>query len=128
MVQDQRGNGIHEHGSIMAQHIKTVRVGTFNLMNFMLPERRLYGGPILYSREEYRRKSEWINFMLTQMAADIIGFQELFNREAMLHVMRDNPRYRKAQLYMAEETGDQPSVALLSRYPVENLEVFTHFP
>ncbi len=112
----------------MYQNIKTIKVGTFNLMNFMLPDRRFYNGTLFYTKDEYRRKSEWVEFMLNQMNADIIGFQELFHREAMLRIIKNNPYYRKARLYMAEEDGEQPSVALLSRYPVENIEVFTHFP
>ena len=112
----------------MGHNIKTIKVGTFNLMNFMLPDKGLYGGTLGLTRDEYRRKSEWIEFMLNQMDADIIGFQELFDREAMVRIIKNNPKYRKARLYMAETGGDQPSVALLSRYPVENLEVFTHFP
>lgn len=112
----------------MYKNIKTIKVGTFNLMNFMLPDRPVYNGTLSYSKEDYRRKSDWIDFMLSQMDADIIGFQELFHAEAMMRVVRDNPAYRHAKLYMGEETGDQPSVALLSRFPVENLEVFTHFP
>lgn len=112
----------------MYQNIRTIKVGTFNLMNFMLPERAVYNGTLSYSRDEYRRKSEWVEFMLNQMDADIIGFQELFHREALVRIVKNNPHYRNARVYMAEETGDQPSVALLSRYPVENLEVFTHYP
>ncbi len=112
----------------MYSNIRTIRVGTFNLMNFMLPNRPAYNGTLCYNNEEYRHKSEWVEFMLNQIDADIIGFQELFHRDALVRIIKNNPRYRKARLYMAEETGEQPSVALLSRYPVENIEVFTHFP
>ena len=112
----------------MSQNIKTIKVGTFNLMNFMLPDKGAFGGTLYLTRDEYRRKSEWTEFMLNQMDADIIGFQELFDREAMVRIIKNNPKYRKARLYMAEDGGDQPSVALLSRYPVENLEIYTHFP
>ena len=112
----------------MYQNIRTIKVGTFNLMNFMLPNKPVYGGSLNYTQDEYRRKSDWVEFMLNEIDADIIGFQELFHSEAMWRIMRSNSKYKNAKLYMAEETGDQPSVALLSRYPVENLEVFTHFP
>lgn len=112
----------------MYQNIRTIKVGTFNLMNFMLPNKPVYGGSLNYTQDEYRRKSDWVEFMLNEIDADIIGFQELFHSEAMWRIMRSNPKYKNAKLYMAEETGDQPSVALLSRYPVENMEVFTHFP
>jgi endonuclease/exonuclease/phosphatase family metal-dependent hydrolase len=112
----------------MYQNIKTIRVGTFNLMNLMLPNKPLYRGTLFCSQEDYVRKAEWTDFMLTQMDADIIGFQELFHRNALVNIFKDNPLYRKAKLYMADEVGDQPRVALLSRFPVENIEVFTDFP
>ena len=112
----------------MSQNIRTIRVGTFNLMNFMLPNRAAYGGTLSYTNEEYRRKSDWVEFMLNEIDADIIGFQELFHRDALVRIIKNHPKYRKARIYMAEETGDQPSVALLSRFPVENMEVFHYFP
>ena len=112
----------------MYQNIRTIKVGTFNLMNFMLPNKPVYGGTLCYNHEEFRRKSDWVKFMLDQIDADIIGFQELFHKEALLRVIKNNPKYRKAKVYIAEETGDQPSVALLSRYPVEKIEVFKYFP
>ncbi|GEM_PF-73146 len=112
----------------MYQNTKTIKVGTFNLMNLMLPNKPLYHGTLFCSQEDYVRKAEWIDFMMTQMDADIIGFQELFQRNALVNIFKDNPLYRKAKLYMADEVGDQPRVALLSRYPVENIEVFTNFP
>lgn len=112
----------------MYQNIRTIKVGTFNLMNFMLPNKPVYGGTLCYNHKEFRRKSDWVKFMLDQIDADIIGFQELFHKEALLRVIKNNPKYRKAKVYIAEETGDQPSVALLSRYPVEKIEVFKYFP
>ncbi len=112
----------------MYKNIKTIKVGTFNLMNFMLPNTRLYGGTLQCSQDDYDRKCDWVEFMLEQMDADIVGFQELFHREAMNDVLAEMPGYQKAHLYVADESGDQPCVALLSRYPVENVEVFTHFP
>lgn len=112
----------------MSQNIRTIKVGTFNLMNFMLPNRAVYHGSLSYTQEEFRRKSEWIEFMLDQIDADIIAFQELFHREALVKIVKNNPKYQKAKVYIAEETGEQPSVALLSRYPVENIEVYKYFP
>ncbi len=112
----------------MYQNVRTIKVGTFNLMNFMLPNKPMYNGTLCYSGDEYRRKSDWVKFMLDQIDADIIGFQELFHKEALLRVIKNNPKYRKAKVYIAEETGDQPSVALLSRYPVEKIEVYKYFP
>ena len=112
----------------MASNIMTIKVGTFNLMNLMLPDKPAYGGTLYYSQSEYSRKAKWVEFMLNQMDADVICFQELFHREALTRIIKNMPKYRRAHLYVADETGDQPCVALLSRYPVENVEVYEEFP
>ncbi len=107
--------------------VKTIKVGTFNLMNLMLPNREVYGG-FKFTQEEFNRKASWINFMLNQMDADVIGFQECFHKQALKTIVNNNRRYRDAEIVIADEIGDQPRVALLSRYPIENLEVFDRFP
>lgn len=107
--------------------IKTVKVGTFNLQNLMLPNVNVYGN-LHYTPAEFERKAAWTDFMLTQMDADIIGFQECFHKDALTCITKQNDRYRKAELFIADEVGDQPRVALLSRYPVENITVYDTFP
>jgi len=111
----------------MYQNTKIIRVGTFNLMNLMLPNREVFGG-MKYTQEEFNRKSSWINHMLTQMNADVIGFQECFHRQALINIINQNKKYRDAEVVMGDEVGDMPRVALLSRYPIENVEVFDKFP
>ena len=64
----------------MAQKIITIKTGTFNLMNLMLPGVEMYGSMKL-SQYDFDPKAEWINNMLTQMNADVIGFQECFHLE-----------------------------------------------
>lgn len=111
----------------MYQNIKTIKVGTFNLMNLMLPNREVYGS-LRYTPEEFGRKAEWVNFMLNQMDADVIGFQECFHRQALLQIIGRNKRYHSAEVVMGDEDGKQPKVALLSRYPIDDVEVFDKFP
>lgn len=107
--------------------VKTIKVGTFNLMNLMLPNREVYGG-FKFTQEEFNRKAAWVNFMLNQMNADVIGFQECFHKQALKTIINNSKRYRDAEIVIADEVGDQPRVALLSKYPIENLEVFDRFP
>ncbi|MGB6295378.1 MAG: hypothetical protein WBF90_04235, partial [Rivularia sp. (in: cyanobacteria)] len=58
------------------QSQKTFNVGSFNLLNLILPEVEFYGDR-KYTKEVYQQKKAWINHQLTQMNAEIIGFQEL---------------------------------------------------
>jgi hypothetical protein len=108
-------------------NIKTIKACTFNLMNLMLPGREAYSS-IRYTPEEYKRKSQWISFMLTQTDADVIGFQECFHKQALLNIISHNPAYRSAEVVIADETGSLPRVALLSRYPIDDIEIFDRFP
>ena len=107
-------------------NIKTIKAGTFNLMNLMLPNREAFS--LKYTPEEFRRKSQWVDFMLSQMDADVIGFQECFHKQALVSITSQNSRYKNAEVIIADETGDLPRVALLSRYPIDDIEIFDKFP
>ncbi|MCQ2974940.1 MAG: endonuclease/exonuclease/phosphatase family protein [Bacteroidales bacterium] len=111
----------------MAQNILNIKVGTFNLMNLMMPNVKVYGSMHISPRD-FEKKAEWINFMLNQMNADIIGFQECFHKEALECIIRQNRLYQHAEVVIGDETGDQPKVALLSRYPIQDVQVFHKFP
>lgn len=108
-------------------NIKNIKVGTFNLMNLMMPNREVYGG-YHYTQDEFNRKASWVNFMLNQMGADVIGFQECFHRQALLNIIHNNRQYHDAEVVIGDEIGDQPRVALLSKYPIQDVEVFDKFP
>ena len=112
----------------MSKSVKTIKVGTFNLNNLLLPETPVYSGSLKLTDSEFEAKSNWTNFMLNQMDADIIGFQELFHKEALMRIIRQNDKYKHADVIMADETGEQPHVAILSKFPIENFEVYSRFP
>ena len=111
----------------MAQKIITIKCGTFNLMNLMLPNVEMYGSMKL-SQYDFDRKAEWINFMLNQMNADVIGFQECFHLEAIERIISQNKNYQHAEVVMPGENGEQPRVALLSRYPIQDVQLIEFFP
>ncbi|MEQ8972439.1 MAG: endonuclease/exonuclease/phosphatase family protein [Coleofasciculus sp. C1-SOL-03] len=106
---------------------KTLNVGTFNLYNLVLPNVTYYDTN-KYSPEVYQRKKTWIARQIEQMDADIIGFQELFHEEALREILAETPDCANANLITANPTGDKPTVALLSKIPVLNHQIFTEFP
>ena len=59
-------------------------VATFNVKNLTLPGNRIYTGqnPV-YAPEEYAMKVAWIARRLVDMDADVIGFQEIWEVEAL---------------------------------------------
>jgi len=112
----------------MAHYEKDLlKVGTFNLLNLVLPNTKYYGRS-MYTSEEYDKKKEWILEQLDKMEADIIGFQEVFQEEALRDIVQAHPKYRNAEIVMGERKGSSPAVAIVSIYPIKSYEVYLDFP
>ncbi|BDS11976.1 endonuclease/exonuclease/phosphatase family protein [Aureispira anguillae] len=106
---------------------KNLKVASFNLLNLVLPNKKFYGKRS-YTIEEYRKKKAWISDQLTKMDADIIGFQELFDEEALREVIKEHPLYKGAAVVMGARKGGSPAVAIVSRYPITSYTVYSDFP
>lgn len=104
-----------------------IRVGTFNLFNLVLPDRKYYGHRE-YTRAEYNRKLGWIREQLGRMEADVVGFQEVFDEAALREALAVLPAYEDAAVVTGGADGDFPAVALVSRLPVVETQVYRDFP
>lgn len=102
-------------------------VGTFNVMNLVLPDTPYYGRE-KYSRKEYEEKVAWIAGQLRKMDADVVGFQEIFHHEALLEAVQLSGVYQGAQVIVAAENGELPRAGLVSRFPVIKHEAITAIP
>jgi hypothetical protein len=91
-----------------------LRVGTFNLLNLTVPEYVYYNKQKI-SAEDFSKKKAWINGQLNIMDADIVGFQELFQEEALRNILNDNPNYQNAKMVVGHNKEGLPSVGLFSR-------------
>ena len=60
-----------------------IRVGTFNLFQFVEPPYCWYTKHERFKQEEWEEKKAWIKEQITQMDCDIIGFQEVFSKKAL---------------------------------------------
>lgn len=60
-----------------------ISFATFNLYNLNEPERPIYTDRNGWSAEEYERKIVWTARMLECVAADVIGFQELWHAASL---------------------------------------------
>lgn len=105
---------------------KKFKIATFNLLNLTTPNEPYYDKH--YTQEEFDKKKHWIAHQLEKLEADVIGFQELFNKEALLEVIKDLPEYKNANLIMSARKGESPAVAILSKYPIKSYTVYTDFP
>ncbi len=112
----------------MAQNAPSkFRVGTFNLNNLALPEFQFYHDEG-YSPDEFRRKRRWTAQQLDRMNADIVGFQEIFQKDALQQVLSTSTTARQHTLIMADGIGRGPGVALSTSFPVSNHRVYIEFP
>jgi endonuclease/exonuclease/phosphatase family metal-dependent hydrolase len=106
---------------------KVIKVANFNLLNLVLPEKVYYDNQ-RYSVQDYEKKIEWISYMLQELNADIVAFEEVFHKEALEEAVAKSGIYSGAQIIVANETGDLPRVAILSRFPIKEYRIFEDFP
>ena len=63
---------------------KAVTIATMNLLNLAALDQITYRGAVPISAATYERKIQWIADKLTVIDADIIGFQEVWSRDALV--------------------------------------------
>ncbi len=98
------------------------RVGTFNVLNLILPN-LVYYGKEKYTQEQYDKKITWIAQQLDNMQVDIVGFQEVFSEEALKDVLKKTKNLKDAHIFMAKNPEtDKPSVAVVSRFPITHTQ------
>lgn len=107
--------------------MQNFKIGTFNLLNLILPEQTYYGNRS-YNQESYQKKVAWIGSQLDRMDADIVGFQEVFDEDALRDALQKSNHLRKANLVMVPRTSDTPAVAIASRFPIISHEIVEGFP
>ncbi|WP_204141426.1 endonuclease/exonuclease/phosphatase family protein [Halomicronema sp. CCY15110] len=103
------------------------RIGTFNLNNLVLPEVEYYHGEC-YSSADYHQKVAWTARQLDRMQVDLVGFQEIFQEQALAEVLAATDSAKQHQLVMAAGIGNGPGVALATRFPVLGQRVYIDFP
>lgn len=63
-----------------------VSFATCNLLNLNLPGLRMYRDDNVWSQEAYKKKIDWTSRLISQMNADVWGFQELWHYDALKDV------------------------------------------
>ncbi len=108
------------------------RLCTFNVYNLVNPGVPYYETRA-YSAEEFAEKTAWIGGQLDEMAADIVGFQEVFHRDALAHALAQSGRFQGVEPVVLATNEEEnpamtPAVALASRYPVLEATSISAFP
>jgi len=111
--------------------MKTLRIGTFNLFHFVEPPYSWYDKQSSFSKERWDQKTAWIKEQICEMNCDIIGFQEVFSKDALEKLTHELGFEYFVTVDNARVAGEDPSVfisttvALASKYPIlEIQEVF----
>ena len=105
-----------------------IRVGTFNLFQFVEPPYSWYIKKDKFTPEQWIEKTTWIKNQISEMNCDVIGFQEVFSKDALKQLVLelgfkyfktiDNPKTDKKN----ETVYTSTIVALASKYPIKNLK------
>jgi len=106
---------------------KSLKVGSFNLLNLVSPGITYYGRES-YNKDTYEKKVNWIANQIDQMGADIIGFQEVFQEAALVDSLKKSKQLQNAHYFVAAENGQLPRVAIASKFPILETEVIVEFP
>ena len=96
--------------------MKSFKVGTFNLYNLVLPNHTYYGNR-KYSVEDFGRKVQWIRNQVEDMDTQIMGFQEVFHKEALVTAL-GSTSFSAEDIHVFGETGNSPVVGLASTFPL----------
>jgi predicted extracellular nuclease len=113
--------------SILFQTMKFA-VATFNTENLITAEKPIYNAAdVRYTNAQYDAKTDWVRRQLVRMDADIIGFQEIFETEALRDCLRGT-RMENWHLADAGPCGKLPVNAILSRFPILKTEIVREIP
>lgn len=104
-----------------------IRIGTFNLYQFVEPPYSWYTKKEKFTPLEWVEKTTWIKQQITDMNCDIIGFQEVFSKKA-LKTMLSELGFKYFKTIDGAKTDKKNDkiyistiVALASKYPIRNL-------
>ncbi|WP_419769105.1 MAG: endonuclease/exonuclease/phosphatase family protein [Candidatus Marinarcus sp.] len=103
-----------------------LRLGTFNLFQFVAPPFSWYIKKDRFTKEEFESKKSWIKQQISQMDCDIIGFQEVFSAHVLEELVKelgftyfqttDCAKLENNSVFMSTV------VAIASKYPIKELQ------
>lgn len=100
-------------------------IGSFNLRNLSLPNHAVYPD-LSYDQQEYEAKLRWSKQQLQRMNADIVGFQEVFQQQALKELCAEE--YGNNEPIVPHDTDNKPRVGIVSKFPIESYRSFTDYP
>ncbi|MEM9581323.1 MAG: alpha-1,4 polygalactosaminidase, partial [Pseudomonadota bacterium] len=71
--------------------MRDVTIASFNVKNLIGADREYYRF-MTYSKNEHSWKSDWLAEQVVRMDADVVGFQEIFELDALVDVIKQANR------------------------------------
>ncbi|MCP4970608.1 MAG: endonuclease [Arcobacter sp.] len=105
-----------------------LRFGTFNLFQFVEPPYSWYVKKDKFSPLEWNEKVSWIKEQIINMNCDIIGFQEVFSKDALKTLTKDLGFEYFITVQDAKVSSTNPNVfisttlALASKHPILEIQ------
>jgi endonuclease/exonuclease/phosphatase family metal-dependent hydrolase len=112
-----------------------IKLGTFNLFQFVEPPYSWNTKKEKFNPRQWHEKTTWIKAQITKMDCDIIGFQEVFSKDALEVLVKELGFDYFITVDNAKLSQNNPqkyvstTVALASKYPITNTQkVRVHTP
>ena len=105
-----------------------IRIGTFNLFQFVEPPFSWYTKKEKFTDKEWEEKTAWIKKQIQVMNCDIIGFQEVFSQNALKELLLELgfKYFKTIDKAKIDKKNDliyiSTTVALASKFPIKNLK------
>jgi predicted extracellular nuclease len=95
-------------------NLERFSVATFNLYNLQVPGKHMNPGQTPWTQAEFERKAAWISGQLRSLDADVVGFEECWNREALEQVLAHDGLDAEYEL-LANADGSRITCAAIVR-------------
>lgn len=110
---------------------RDISFASFNLLNLHLPGQAIYGDTDGWDQGVYDKKVEFTSRALTRLGADVIGFQELWAKDALDNALNASELSGTHQLLVPDSHADDKIIcaaAVRSDMIVEEPEWIEDFP
>lgn len=105
-----------------------IRIGTFNLFQFVEPPFSWYTKKEKFILVEWEEKTTWIKNQIEKMNCDIIGFQEVFSKNALKELLLEKgfKYFKTIDKAKVDKKNEliyvSTTVALASKFPIKSLK------
>ena len=102
-----------------------IKLATFNLFQFAEPPYAYYVKKDRFNADQWIEKTTWIKKQILKMDCDIIGFQEVFSRDALETLVKElgfNYFETVDVAKLQKKTYISTTVAIASKYPITKMQ------